>query len=316
VCVQGACQPCASSAQCATGRVCIAGKCSACTSANQCTAGQGCVNGLCGACQNNTHCAGGQSCNTQTGQCGACQNNAQCTAPQTCGGGGVAGVCGCTPVTCEARGFNCGTMDNGCGQIVACGVCAAPLTCGGGNDNNVCGRNYDWALWPVPDSPFIAHTDGSTRQYSSCPNNGQYPGQDCNYVIQPQTWTFPNPADGTVIDDVTGLQWQLDAAPPSGCCNWTEARALCDNLVLGGFSDWRLPSRVELSSILDFNRASAPYVNTAIFPAASASQWFYTSTREQNNATSYWLVNFTNGDDFPHYGNDYGARCVRTHTVK
>jgi hypothetical protein len=61
--------------------------------------------------------ASGKLC-TATGACG-CQGNQDCTSPQTCGGGGTAGVCGCTPAaTCGTT--TCGTITNGCTGTLAC----------------------------------------------------------------------------------------------------------------------------------------------------------------------------------------------------
>lgn len=55
-----------------------------------------------------------------------CGTTATCTGTgQTCGGGGTAGVCGCTPkptgVVCA--GAACGARPNGCGGSVYCGSC-------------------------------------------------------------------------------------------------------------------------------------------------------------------------------------------------
>jgi len=49
-----------------------------------------------------------------------------CSGHNTCGGGGLANVCGCTPLTCAD--YDCGTgLPNGCGGTINCG------TCGGGS---------------------------------------------------------------------------------------------------------------------------------------------------------------------------------------
>lgn len=63
-----------------------------------------------------------------------------CTgAGQTCGGGGVPGVCGCSPLNACPLGQNCGTVPDGCGGTVSCGACTSPQTCGGGGTPGVCG---------------------------------------------------------------------------------------------------------------------------------------------------------------------------------
>jgi uncharacterized protein (TIGR02145 family) len=56
--------------------------------------------------------------------------------------------------------------------------------------------------------------------------------------------------DGDVcIDQLSGLTWQND----DGCCDrysWEEAKDYCQNLVLGGYDDWHLPSIDELRSLI------------------------------------------------------------------
>ncbi|WP_438008414.1 DUF1566 domain-containing protein [Sorangium sp. So ce321] len=66
--------------------------------------------------------------------------------------------------------------------------------------------------------------------------------------------------DDTVVDPVTELQWQLDVArdreknPEPR--TWEGAKSYCDELSLEGHCDWRLPSRIELVSIVDYKIAS------------------------------------------------------------
>ena len=82
-------------------------------------------------------------------------------------------------------------------------------------------------------------------------------------------WRMPNPVgsglpneasytdngDGTVRDNVTGLAWQRRA--PTGTFTWDQALAYCSGLTLGGYDDWRVPTRIELTSIVDFTRSGA-----------------------------------------------------------
>ena len=91
-------------------------------------------------------------------------------------------------------------------------------------------------------------------------------------------------ADGVVTDSLTGLQWQGSDATgdadgtPNQLTNLDngEAFTVCDNLVLGGESDWRVPTALEFLSILDFNR-----VNNAVNPIFSMTSMieYWTSTQ-------------------------------------
>jgi len=62
----------------------------------------------------------------------------------------------------------------------------------------------------------------------------------------------PKPAPGatgdTWMDPTSGLTWQ--AAPTGGKMNWSDAKAHCKSLSLGGRNDWRLPTINELRSLI------------------------------------------------------------------
>jgi hypothetical protein len=71
---------------------------------------------------------------------------------------------------------------------------------------------------------------------------------------------LPNPAsytvaNGIVHDNLTCLDWQQVESSTS----YTNADAItyCASLSLGGNSDWRVPTRVEVSSIMDWTRSPA-----------------------------------------------------------
>ncbi len=70
--------------------------------------------------------------------------------------------------------------------------------------------------------------------------------------------------DGTVTDTGSGLMWQKATAP--GTYNWQEALSYCENLSLTGHSDWRLPNRNELHSLVDYSR-----YNPAIDPLLASN---------------------------------------------
>ena len=53
-----------------------------------------------------------------------------------------------------------------------------------------------------------------------------------------------------MTDTATGLIWQQHPGTPTAI-TWEEALAYCDNLVLAGHEDWRLPNINELQSIRD-----------------------------------------------------------------
>ena len=85
-----------------------------------------------------------------------------------------------------------------------------------------------------------------------CPAPGEaFYGQDGNLQgLQP---AYQVSANGLTVTDLNSrLIWQRtdDGVQRT----WANAVTYCEALALGGFSDWRLPSRHELVSIADYGR--------------------------------------------------------------
>lgn len=70
--------------------------------------------------------------------------------------------------------------------------------------------------------------------------------------------------DDHVEDTRTGLLWQKDGTA-SGLRNYFEAKRYAENLEVGGWSGWRVPTRAELADI--FPATDAPFTNTRYNPA-------------------------------------------------
>mgnify|MGYP001334055513 CR=1 FL=1 len=113
---------------------------------------------------------------------------------------------------------------------------------------------------------------------------------------------FTDHGDGTVIDNRTGLEWVK--APHSlsgnaGTMVWTNAINFCNGLVYAGHSDWRLPSRTELLSLVDSTQ------NLPALPAGHPfsdvqSSHYWSSTLHADTTGFAWYVNMSYG-----YVSDY-----------
>jgi len=85
------------------------------------------------------------------------------------------------------------------------------------------------------------------------PDTGQYTnyastdGEDADFFINPLSFT--DNGDGTITDNNTCLMWQKT---DGGEMTFESAATYCDNLLLGGYSDWRLPTAIELFSINNY----------------------------------------------------------------
>lgn len=119
---------------------------------------------------------------------------------------------------------------------------------------------------------------------------------------------FTDNGNGTVSDNVTGLMWQQE--DDNNAYTWQHAVDWCAGLLLAGHSDWRLPNRHELQSIVDYGTRS-PAINGTLFPGTASSS-YWSSSSYANDASSAWHVGFSNGNVSNGSKTNYNyARCVR-----
>ena len=101
---------------------------------------------------------------------------------------------------------------------------------------------------------------------------------------------FVDNQDGTVTDKLTNLQWQQSETLPK---TWEDALSYCENLVLAGLHDWRLPNIKELRSI-SLETHVNPSVDVRFFPGAVSAQ-YWSSTTQFNKSENAWFVDFRYG---------------------
>ena len=121
----------------------------------------------------------------------------------------------------------------------------------------------------------------------------------------PVSAAFIDNGDGTITDTATGLMWQQATAP--GTYTWQPALDYCANLELGPYSDWRLPDKNELQSLVDYSRVD-PSINTTYFPDTLASN-YWSSTTNASYTEGAWSVTFGFGGVYG--GNKAGGLYVR-----
>jgi formylglycine-generating enzyme required for sulfatase activity len=119
-----------------------------------------------------------------------------------------------------------------------------------------------------------------------------------------------NAAAKTVYDTVTKLTWQRDGTASGWNMNVAAGDSFCSNLVLDG-TGWRLPTIVELQSILDLSKSQVA-IDPSAFPDTPTDVWTWSSTKAQNSSSIVWNVHFPSGWSVQ-YGAESGARvrCVR-----
>jgi len=120
-------------------------------------------------------------------------------------------------------------------------------------------------------------------------------------------------SNGVVSDATTNLEWQDDYSDNNNSIKkttWQNAIDYCENLTLNTQNDWRLPTKNELISILDYNKNN-PSINEK-FKNTPSNDSYWSSTTIQFYHSGAWIVYFGHGNtDRAQKKASYYVRCVR-----
>ena len=123
--------------------------------------------------------------------------------------------------------------------------------------------------------------------------------------------------NGTVTDTKTGIMWQKDDTGKT--MGWNEAISSCRGLSLAKYSNWRLASDDELTTLWR-NAGVASETKTKFFPSMKPSPYWSSSVIGGTSGVMVWAVDFTNGKatgvpngsgGYYRAGGPFYARCVR-----
>ena len=95
--------------------------------------------------------------------------------------------------------------------------------------------------------------------------------------------------DVVVTDSTTGLMWQKTYKRD---LDWSHALKYCEDSVYADYSDWRLPNKNELSSLINYDKSSMPYSD---FPGIS-TDYFWASTSSVMCSWDAWIIDFYDGN--------------------
>jgi len=189
-------------------------------------------------------------------------------------------------------------------------------------------RAQTGATFPIVDTGQDKCYPASGMTDIACPAEGDaFYGQDAQF--SGNVFSYTDNGDSTVTDNVTGLVWQKTpdisgngSITADDKRTYTEATTYCDNLVLGGQSDWRLPDIKQLYSLIDFRGedisgyldtdptpTSTPFIDTTYFDFAYgdtsaderyidsqyASSTLYVSNTANDGGSTLFGVNFADG---------------------
>ena len=120
---------------------------------------------------------------------------------------------------------------------------------------------------------------------------------------------MPALAMAQTTDTKTGLIWQQSYGSN---LTWQEAVSYCDQLQLDGCTDWRLPTRAELISTIDYSRAKPACSLSLSFPTTQSITFWSQTEQAANESDRAWYIEYIYGVTHHHYKSYAGyARCVR-----
>lgn len=129
-----------------------------------------------------------------------------------------------------------------------------------------------WASWPMPNPVF---------------DSGLGPDADpgLHFAI------YDGGVPGTIADGWTGLIWALDTKDQ---ITQQAASDYCASLNVQT-QKWRLPSRIELVTLIDFTGgASGAYIDPLFLVDGGAkASGYWTSSPDRTDLNSYWSVDFS-----------------------
>jgi Protein of unknown function (DUF1566) len=146
-----------------------------------------------------------------------------------------------------------------------------------------------------PIEPIYLVCERSPTAVCLDPNWNEWPLPNSQVDVSagaPNLEAYTDNGDGTVTDNVTGLMWQQQT--PASAETWVIAVGYCLQVLdLAGHNDWRLPSIIELMSIVDTGHAN-PSINSKYFPS-TPSERFWSSSLLAGSESQAWVIYFGAG---------------------
>ncbi|MBF0539181.1 MAG: DUF1566 domain-containing protein [Nitrospirae bacterium] len=164
-------------------------------------------------------------------------------------------------------------------------------------------KSYNFYVWPVRSGQSGAFGNSAIWQ------TGQitpYAAGDDGALKKGMAWPEPRftPNDTQMVTDtLTGLLWSRDAGTPTvGSCiggymNWQGALNYVKCLNTAnylGYSDWRLPNRKELMSLVDHGTYNPSVPSGSLFSNVQSNVYWASTTYAKDTSTA-WIVYMAEG---------------------
>ena len=133
--------------------------------------------------------------------------------------------------------------------------------------------------------------DGQIAGYTPIPGEDLYSNMQYGVDWSTNTRFTVDSTGSNVYDNLTGLMWTKEANLCQGL--WTNAIDFCTNLVYGGYSDWRLPNKKELFSLVDFSTNNPCLPVNHPFTGMQSTIYWSSSTAAPDTSCA-WQINMSN----------------------
>lgn len=211
-----------------------------------------------------TACNDSNACTTET-----CSATAGCSSAPVTDGTACKGSYVCTAGVCS----DCpgGVADGVCTGTETASNCPVDCTCACDDGN--------WNTADVCVKGVCSHVDLTWAQWLLPP-------------VSPPSSQYTDNGDGTVTDTVTKLVWQQ--ADVAGKV-WSEALTHCQTNAAGlPGTGWRVPTVIELQSLIDFAKPQGSKMFSSVFAAVQGAE-YWTSETVVWKQEQAWDVVFVNG---------------------
>ena len=259
-----------------------------------------CLNGgVCADLMNDFSCAcepgfSGKTCATDACDPNPCQHAGTCArtdqgANCLCQGTGYEGAtCGMDSDECADSSHDCSKIPLAtCANTPGSFMCTCPEGyMGTGHGNQGCADVNECLTTPCSADYPCANRPGGfvcTGLFADWP----MPDQLGASAVKP---SYTNDVN-TVLDNVTHLMWERSVN--ASLHTVASANAYCA-MAHAGFSDWRLPSKIELESLVD-DGIAAPHINQTSFPGTPLSNFWTSSPYVGPIGPRNWAIDFAYG---------------------
>ncbi|MBO4441205.1 DUF1566 domain-containing protein, partial [bacterium] len=106
-----------------------------------------------------------------------------------------------------------------------------------------CNNDHIWVFGARNASTSFRDSNSGVA-YALCVRGDEYDPEQI-----PESYTIGE--DTVVLDRATNLIWNINRISN---LKWVESLAYCENMDYAGFTDWRLPNRNEITSIINYNK--------------------------------------------------------------